>query len=155
MGPQSSAYACRQGQALRKAQLAERKHPMPAMSGHCICRAVAFEITGEAEQRYHCHCESCRRSTSSPFTTYLTVSRDAFRWTGRTPATYRSSPGVVRSFCPTCGSPMAYENQARPDIVDVFAASLTDPSQFRPAFHDYWSEKLPWISVDDSLPRRD
>jgi hypothetical protein len=128
---------------------------MPRILGHCLCRAVTFEIEGDVTQRYHCHCESCRRATSSPFTSYLSASKAGFRWTGATPGVYRSSPGVNRSFCTNCGSPMAYESDERPEIIDVFAASLADPTDFNPEFHDFWSEKLPWISIEDGLPRRD
>jgi hypothetical protein len=128
---------------------------MSRIAGHCLCKAVCFEVEGEAQQSYHCHCESCRRSTSSPFTSYLTVRKSQLRWTAVRPVTYQSSSGVIRSFCGQCGSPMAYTSETRPDDIDLFAASLEIPESFNPEFHDFWSEKLPWVSVDDGLPQRD
>ena len=39
----------------------------------CLCGAVSFEFSGAENWRAHCHCESCRRNTSSPFTTWFGV----------------------------------------------------------------------------------
>ena len=92
-------------------------------TGHCLCRAVRFEFDGAPNATFHCHCESCRRTTSSPVTTWLNVSKSAFRFTRGKPAIYVSSPGVRRGFCAACGSPLIYENAKDPDTVDLYAAS--------------------------------
>ena len=115
---------------------------MPSTHGHCLCGAIryAFDPVGVL-WRGHCHCESCRRATSSPFTTWFSVRNSAWRWTGAAPEIYRSSPGVRRYFCPTCGTPMAY------------ASSLEHPADFAPASHVHVAEKLPWIHLNDPLPR--
>jgi hypothetical protein len=77
-------------------------------SGRCLCGAVRFAYDGTENWRAHCHCESCRRATASPMTTFLGVSDGRWRWTGAEPAAYVSSPGVTRSFCATCGSPVGF-----------------------------------------------
>jgi hypothetical protein len=125
----------------------------PALTGRCLCGDVRFAVAGEPRGRNHCHCESCRRATSSPLTTWFTVARAALGWTGAPPQDYESSPGVLRRFCPRCGSPMSYETDRRPDEVDLYAASLDDPSGFAPEFHSHWDERLPWIALADDLPR--
>lgn len=121
--------------------------------GHCLCGDVSFEYAGAENWRGHCHCESCRRNTSSPFTSVLGVPRTAFRWTGKTPATYQSSPGVRRLFCRRCGSPMAYEADKYAHEIHLYAASLEDPAGFVPDFHVRWSEKLPWLHLSDDLKK--
>jgi hypothetical protein len=121
-------------------------------SGRCLCGAVRYGFDGAPNWQSHCHCESCRRATASGFTSYLAVNRDRLRWTG-TLARYTSSPGVIRSFCPVCGTQMAFETDRRPHETDLFAATLDDPASFRPTLHDYWNERLPWIHVADGLPR--
>ena len=124
--------------------------------GRCLCRAVRFAFDPNGVRwRAHCHCESCRRNCSAPFTTFFAVADTAWRWTGREPAAYASSPGVRRLFCPDCGSPMAYRWDGQPGETHFYAASLEDPSGFRPERHDFWSEKLPWIQLLDDLPRAD
>jgi hypothetical protein len=126
---------------------------MPSTHGHCLCGAVRFAFDPEGVLwRGHCHCESCRRQTSSPFTTWFSVRNSAWRWTGAAPEIYRSSPGVRRFFCPTCGTPMAYASTRRPEQTDFYAASLEDPADFTPTSHDHADEKLPWIHLADGLP---
>jgi hypothetical protein len=67
--------------------------------GRCLCGAIQFEFDGEALETAHCHCESCRRQTSSPVATFVTVRDSAFRSIRGQPNGYASSPGVLRSFC--------------------------------------------------------
>ena len=121
--------------------------------GRCLCGAVTFEYSGEENWRVHCHCESCRRQTSSPFTTFMGVPNVAWRFTGETPKVYVSSPGVRRLFCGTCGSPVAYRADIFPDEIHFYAASLEDPSGFEPQRHVHTGEQLPWIHLDDGLKR--
>ena len=92
--------------------------------GRCLCGAVTYEFTGEPAWRGHCHCESCRRNCSAPFTTFLGVPREGFRWTGAAPQVYDSSPGVRRPFCGRCGSPMAYDAAKDRANIHLYAASL-------------------------------
>src|SRR3954468_7162211 len=101
----------------------------PAMTtGHCLCRAISFAYEGEPRWTLNCHCESCRRATSSPMTTWITVPRDAFRFTGGEPSYYTSSPGVRRGFCARCGSPLTYENERRPAAGDLLGGALAEPN---------------------------
>ena len=50
---------------------------MKTTSGHCLCRAIAFSFEGAPNWTLHCHCESCRRATSSPMATWVSVPRNA------------------------------------------------------------------------------
>jgi len=122
-------------------------------SGHCLCGAVRYAFDAAPNWQAHCHCESCRRATSSPYTSYFGVSHGHWRWTGETPKVFMSSPGVKRHFCGTCGSPMAFEGDRWPHEIHFFAATLDDPAAFRPAAHANWNEHLPWVNPDDGLPR--
>ncbi len=123
------------------------------ITGRCLCGDVRFAAGGGMRSSNHCHCESCRRATSSPFTTWFTVDRSALRWTGAAPQSYASSPGVTRHFCPRCGSPMDCETAERPGEFDLYAASLDDHSGFRPQSHSYWDERVTWVTLADDLPR--
>ena len=123
--------------------------------GRCLCGQVTFEYEGPENWSGHCHCESCRRNTSSPFTSFLGVAKTAYRYTGKMPAAYESSPGVRRLFCATCGSPVAYESDRWPEETHFYAASLEKPEAYRPEFHVFWSEKVPWIDLADDLPKYD
>src|SRR3546814_18613418 len=91
---------------------------MMTTRGRFLCGEVTYECDVAENWRAYCHCESCRRNTSSPVTAFFGVSRSAFRFTGKAPAVYASSPGVRRLFCGRCGSPMAYETDRRPQEID-------------------------------------
>ncbi len=122
-------------------------------TGHCLCGATSFEYTGAENWMGHCHCESCRRATSSPFTSFLGVPNRNWRWTGDQPARYLSSKGVTRSFCKSCGSPMAYQTTSLPDETHFYAASLDDQSSFKPTAHFFSKEAVEWVSLGDNLKR--
>jgi len=122
-------------------------------TGRCLCGAIQYEYEGEPLEALHCHCESCRRQTSSPVATFVMVPRAALRFTSGQPKDYASSPGVRRSFCAECGSPIAYQVDRRPDIVDLFAGSLSDASDVTPTCHVHADEQLAWFEVLDDLPR--
>jgi len=122
-------------------------------TGHCLCGAIQYEYSGEPTLVVHCHCESCRRHTGSPVATFVLVPRTALRITGGQPREFASSPGVRRSFCETCGSPIYYHTDRRPEIIDLFAGTLSDPSTLAPQLHVHTAEQLPWFELLDDLPR--
>jgi hypothetical protein len=120
-----------------------------------MCGVVRFDYEGEEHSRAHCHCASCGRATSSPFTTWIRVSCENFRWTVTLPKRYVSSPSVTRTFCSNCGSPMSYQHTNMPGEIDIYAASLDDHASFRPQRHDFWSERVSWVNVADDLEKRE
>jgi len=126
---------------------------MTGRKGRCLCGAVRFEYQGPENWIGHCHCESCRRNCSAPFTTFVGVPRAALRMTGETPAAYGSSPGVRRLYCPRCGAPVAYDADKYPDEIHLYLAALEDASGLAPQFHVFVGEKVPWITLGDDLPQ--
>ncbi len=126
---------------------------MTSKRGHCLCGAVTYQYEGAENWRGHCHCESCRRNCSAPFTTYFGVSWENFSWTGATPKVFNSSPGIRRHFCDNCGTPMAYEAERFGHEIHLYAASLENSADFAPSFHVFDGERLPWIELVDHLPR--
>lgn len=68
---------------------------------------------------------------------------------------YESAPGVRRSFCGDCGTPMFYEDERLPGEVYVAIGVFDDPASFEPREHSWISRKLPWLDVRDDLPRHD
>ena len=60
-------------------------------------------------------------------------------------------PGRVRSFCGTCGSPVAYQTEKLPDEIHFHAALLEDPTGFEPNAHYFFGEHLDWLKLDDDL----
>ena len=48
---------------------------------------------------------------------------------------------------------MGFEATHYPGGMHLYAASLEDPSDFTPTFHVNWQAKLPWLQIDDDLPK--
>ena len=126
---------------------------MTLRKGRGLCGAVSYQYEGPENWVAHCHCESCRRNTSSPFTTFVGVPRTAYRFTGIEPAVYNSSPGVRRLFCPECGSPVAFDADHYPDEIHFYLAALEDASGLEPEQHGFAGEKVPWVTLGDDLPK--
>ena len=122
-------------------------------TGHCQCRAIEYQFTGEPKWVMHCHCESCRRAVSSPVATYIGVRLEQFSYLKGEPAIYESSPGVKRYFCANCGSPMAYAGARWPGEVHLFHGTLADPEQWPPTAHAHVTEQVQWFEISDHLPR--
>ena len=122
-------------------------------TGRCLCGALRYRCDAEPIWQAHCHCESCRRATASAFTSFFAVRDGQWEWTAGTPASYASSPGVLRNFCPRCGTQMAYRNQILPGEMHFYAATLDVPDAFQPTRHDFWAERMPWVHLSDGLVR--
>ena len=124
-----------------------------SVSGRCLCGSIVFQYTGAPNWTLHCHCESCRRATSSPITTWISVPRSAFAFTKGAPRYFHSSPGVRRGFCENCGSPLTYENERVEGEIHIYAVSLLDANYASPSCHVFVNEQLPWFEALDDLPR--
>jgi hypothetical protein len=127
---------------------------MTTTNGRCLCKAVTFAFEGEPKWVLNCHCEDCRRATSSPMTTWVSVvEQNRLRFTGARPNYFASSTGVRRGFCGRCGSPLTYENDQLPGEVHLLGGALDDPGGLRPAAHIFTVDQLAWFDAADELPR--
>lgn len=122
------------------------------VTGRCLCGDIRYQYTGAPLKILHCHCESCRRHASSPITTFVCVPRESFRYLSGAPVAYVSSPGVTRTHCGRCGSPISYMSD-RNTQVDLYIGTLDDPAAAVPEYHVHVAEQLPWFETHDALPR--
>jgi hypothetical protein len=123
------------------------------LSGGCSCGLVRIELTPPTLFASYCHCESCRRVHGAPFVAWTAVPRHAFVIAsgGEAITEYASSPGVVRTFCRRCGSPLFYEGEAAPDRIYVPVAILDGLD--RPLdSHVSYEERAPWLAGIHALP---
>lgn len=124
------------------------------VQGRCLCGACRFELAGPPNWVGHCHCQSCRRATASPFTTWLGQENGSWKFLGDTPVSYESSPGNTRGFCGKCGSPMFYRSERFPNETHFYAPLLNRPEDVEPRVHFHADEMLPSIHLSDDLPRQ-
>jgi hypothetical protein len=123
------------------------------LTGRCFCRAIGYRCGPLLYPPTLCHCESCRRAAGAPAVGWLTVRRSDLHWTGAAPQEFESSPGVHRSFCGRCGTPLTYRSAARPGEIDVTICSLEQPERAAPADHIWMQDAPGWDRPSDGLPQ--
>ena len=69
--------------------------------------------------------------------------------------TIASSRFGYRAFCGACGTPLYTRVDHQPDTIDFSAATLDEPGRVRPGFHIFWSSRVPWMQIEDGLPKFD
>jgi len=132
-----------------------------SLRGHCLCEAIQFIANGEPLWSAHCHCAECRRHTGSAVATFVGLDKKRFSLTCGEFGRIESSPGVYRSFCATCGTPMAYERDELPNEIHLYLGTFEHPEEIPPTLEVYCRERLPWLRLDvdgpsfDGLPEQD
>jgi len=58
----------------------------------------------------------------------------------------------IRSFAACCGTHLFFDETKDSDTIDVTIASLDDPAPFAPEKVIWLEDKLPWVTLDTSLP---
>ena len=125
-----------------------------ALTGGCQCVQVRFAATGNPNWVVHCHCSLCRRQTSAPFATWVSVAAGDFAWTDGAPKIFTDSPDRHRGFCAACGTQLVGLSPKWPEEVHILVGALDDPNQVTPILHAYYGDALEWIDTHaDSLPR--
>jgi len=117
---------------------------MQINEGGCLCSAIRFRISGEPAFSSVCHCATCRRASGAPTVAWLTFDRGQVEILSGTPRVYRSSQGVVRQFCGTCGSQLSYESVSSPTSIDITTASMDNPNRFPPTLEVWLEHRVSW-----------
>lgn len=122
-------------------------------AGGCLCGRVRFAAVGAPKWVAHCHCQSCRRHTGSAVATFVGFERTQVTFENPTRSLFASSPGVSRSFCNACGTPIAYEAESAPGEIHLYLGTFDDPGVHVADRHVFYAERVPWFEVHDDLPR--
>ena len=65
---------------------------------------------------------------------------------------YASSAEAERSFCPNCGSQIAFTASFLPGLIDLTVGSLDEPSVLHPVSHFAVESRIENWHADDGLP---
>ncbi len=125
--------------------------------GSCLCGAVTFEIEGEFESFYLCHCERCRKDTGSAHAANLFSSTARLRWlSGEDKAKIYNhrSEGHIKSFCSICGSALP-NIQLDGALLVVPAGCLDSDLNMRPQGHIFCAHRASWDNDLESVPKFD
>ena len=123
-------------------------------SGSCLCGTVRFEISGEFESFFLCHCEYCRKDTGSAHAANLFSSTATLKWTaGEGKVTQFQLPGTrhAKSFCSMCGSALP-KLQMDGKLLAVPAGSLNSEVRTRPTAHIFLASRASWDHGLEKVP---
>jgi hypothetical protein len=138
------------GSSLRQDR--KQEEGMTTLKGRCLCGAVTWSSAGPVTRNLVCHCESCQRATSSPFTAFVGLPSDRVAWVGEI-THFESSPDTYRGFCPTCGSRLYFRSDRWPEETHIHAATLVDQSSYRPDAQVLLAERVSWLDHLDAAER--
>ncbi|KAG5748960.1 hypothetical protein H9Q69_009279 [Fusarium xylarioides] len=128
------------------------------LSGHCLCKAVTYKVDDEPLLVGYDHCDDCQRQSGSTYSLVAVVKKDKLTISGPV-KTYSGSKGslgniVHRLFCPECGSPIAHDPDAAPEIIALKAGTLdTDIKKNLKPDTEIWTvSKLPFCQEHLAKP---
>jgi hypothetical protein len=122
----------------------------------CACGGLSIRLSGAPELVSACACQACQRRTGAAFG-LTAIYRDE-QVAGRSGApsvwerTAESGNGVTYRFCPTCGTTVWWEAQARPGKVAVAVGAFADkdyPPPQRMIWTDYCAA---WVRPPEGVP---
>lgn len=129
---------------------------MADYGGSCLCGTVRFEIDGDFDSFYLCHCRHCQKDTGSAHAANLFSSSAQLTWlAGESVVTTFTLPGTRHSkcFCKLCGS--ALPNTQMPGMLVVPAGCLDSELSLSPTAHIFAASKATWESALGDVPEFD
>jgi hypothetical protein len=131
---------------------------MTRHAGSCLCGQVKFEIEGDFDRFFFCHCQRCRKGTGSAHAANLFSPTARITWlSGQDRIIQHNVPDSrhSRAFCAACGSALPRE---RPGMLIVPAGSLDTDLHTQPTAHIFvasranWDKNLEGVPAFDALP---
>jgi hypothetical protein len=125
------------------------------LKGSCLCHAIEYEIHGELGPVMMCHCSKCRKANGSAYAINAMVNTKEYVIVKGQDAIseYESTPGVFRSFCKHCGSPLVSRRPSQPDIVRLRIGTLDTPVDVKAMAHIFVGSKASWDEIHDDIPQ--
>ncbi len=123
--------------------------------GSCLCGEVTFEVVGDFDNFFLCHCERCRKDTGSAHAANMFSSTAKLEWLSGENKVKRfdfNSEGHIKSFCSECGSALP-NIQMEGALLVVPAGSLDSEVGLKPQGHIYIANKADWDEGLEKLPR--
>jgi len=127
------------------------------LTGSCLCGAVAYQADAPISRIVHCHCQTCRKTHGTAFSSVAAVPREAFRFTRGSDhlGAIESSPGKFRRFCSRCGSHLMAERINQP-VVLLRLGCLDSAIKDIPQVHIWRSDAASWYDpkvISPELPQ--
>jgi hypothetical protein len=141
----------------REALPVQRRNPAKtagSVSGQCLCGAVEIEVRYPAFWAWHDHGKSSRIAHGAAYATYIGCWRKHVRLKkgARKIARFQDkTTKTARSFCSRCGSPILYEKEHSPHMLNIPRALFDTRTGREPRYHLNFAERQDWIWAGEKL----
>ena len=127
------------------------------LKGSCLCNSIQYEIHGELGPTMMCHCSKCRKANGSAFAVNSAVKSEEFHFVKGKEfvSEFESTPGVFRTFCKCCGTPLFCRRPSQPELLRLRIGSLDTPVDVKPLAHIFVGSKAAWDEIHDAIPQYD
>ncbi|KAI9822396.1 MAG: hypothetical protein M1827_000115 [Pycnora praestabilis] len=128
------------------------------LTGHCLCKATTYTIDVEKPALVgYDHCDDCQRQSGSSYSLVAVVPKDKLTIKGPIKSyAGKGSSGhpVHRLFCSECGSPIAHDPDAAPEIIAIKAGTLDTEIKkgLKPDTEIWTVSKLPFVKEELAHP---
>ncbi|KAL9110822.1 MAG: hypothetical protein Q9227_004622 [Pyrenula ochraceoflavens] len=118
------------------------------ISGHCLCGATTFTSSADSPAIVgYDHCDDCQRQSGSTYSLVVVVPKNTLTISGPTKSYAGkgdSGKAVHRIFCSECGSPIAHDPDAAPEIIALKGGCLEkdQKAKLKPDTEIYAKDKL-------------
>lgn len=122
--------------------------------GSCLCGKTTFQIEGEFESFFLCHCKYCQKDTGSVHASNLFSTKAKLKWlSGEDLVKTYNLPSTrhVKSFCSECGSALP-NIQMDGKLLLVPAGSLDSEVTIKPNAKIFMSSQSTWSQSLDETP---
>lgn len=114
---------------------------LASLTGGCVCGAVRFVATGDPLRVGLCHCMTCRKAHASAFNPFVVFARAQVTVTGNL-ASWHSSSGESREFCPQCGARIGIFTKT---AAELSLGSFDDINVFQPQYEAWTLRREAWV----------
>jgi hypothetical protein len=126
------------------------------LRGSCLCGDVAYEVKGEFDGVFNCHCSRCQKTHAAAHATngFTAIGNVRFtRGEEKLVHFYLEEAKLFRQiFCGRCGSGMPQIIEEIPGVVVPFGTLDDDPNRTADC-HIHMGSKSSWYPITDDLPR--
>ncbi len=122
--------------------------------GSCLCGEVKFELSGDFQSFFLCHCTRCQKDTGSAHAANLFAEANTLTWLqGESDVkTYQHLNSMhAKSFCQKCGSALPTIAESINSVV-VPAGSLDSPISIEPTAKIFVSRCANWSKNLGNVP---
>lgn len=122
--------------------------------GSCLCGRVTYQLDGQFDHFFLCHCKYCQKDTGSAHAANLFSERGTLSWlNGEHLVTRFDLPATrhSKSFCTLCGSALPYRLPNEGGLV-IPAGSVDGDVPILPKAHLFESSKANWDSQLEIIP---